>query len=73
MKKVYEKPQIYMERFELSQNIASCYYVLDYTDVNSCQAYDYDFDKNVFSQGCQNPPPQGYCWEPGTNGSTFNS
>ena len=24
MKKVYEKPQVYMERFELSQNIALC-------------------------------------------------
>ena len=29
MKKVYEKPQVYMERFELSQNVAVCDYKLD--------------------------------------------
>ena len=37
MKKVYEKPQVYMERFELSQNVAVCDYKLASGDPNSCK------------------------------------
>lgn len=36
MKKVYEKPQVYMERFELSQNIALCDYRLGSGSPQSC-------------------------------------
>ena len=36
MKKVYEKPQVYMERFELSQNIALCDYQLGSGSPQSC-------------------------------------
>lgn len=36
MKKVYEKPQVYMERFELSQNIALCDYRLGSESPQSC-------------------------------------
>lgn len=38
MKKVYEKPQVYMERFELAEHIAGC--SLDITGSNemSCTA-----------------------------------
>ena len=36
MKKVYEKPQVYMERFELSQNIALCDYRLGSGNPQSC-------------------------------------
>lgn len=47
MKKKYEKPQVYMERFELSQNIALCDYKLGSGDVNSCRViadrYENDF------------------------------
>ena len=37
MKKVYEKPQVYMERFELSQNIALCDWKLGSGDPTSCR------------------------------------
>ena len=39
MKKTYEKPQIYMERFELAEHIAGCY--LSFTnavDAGVCSA-----------------------------------
>ena len=36
MKKVYEKPQVYMERFELSQNIALCDYRLGSGSPETC-------------------------------------
>lgn len=44
MKKVYEKPQIYMERIELSQNIALCDYQLEQGDPNSCAIKNDRFD-----------------------------
>ena len=37
MKKVYEKPQVYMERFELSQNVAVCDYQFNGKDINTCK------------------------------------
>ena len=37
MKKVYEKPQVYMERFELAEHIAVCGLQLGSTDTNSCR------------------------------------
>lgn len=37
MKKVYEKPQVYMERFELAEHIAACGLQLDSADTNSCK------------------------------------
>lgn len=37
MKKVYEKPQVYMERFELAEHIAACGLQLGSTDTNSCK------------------------------------
>lgn len=36
MKKLYEKPQVYMERFELSQNIALCDYRLGSGSPETC-------------------------------------
>lgn len=36
MKKVYEKPQVYMERFELSQNVAACDWKLDSGAPENC-------------------------------------
>ena len=36
MKKVYEKPQVYMERFELSQNVAACDWRLGANTPESC-------------------------------------
>lgn len=36
MKKVYEKPQVYMERFELAEHIAACGLQLNSADPNDC-------------------------------------
>lgn len=76
MKKVYEKPRIYMERFEVSQSIASCYYNYNNTssDPSTCYAIEPDFDKEVFqgAAGCT-VINEDYCYEPSTGGNTFNS
>ncbi len=36
MKKRYEKPQVYMEKFELSHNVAVCDYKLGPGDEKNC-------------------------------------
>lgn len=36
MKKKYEKPQVYMEKFELSHNVAVCDYKLGPGDEKNC-------------------------------------
>ena len=38
MKKRYEKPQVYMEKFELAEHIAGCKLTLHQGDVFSCDA-----------------------------------
>ena len=38
MKKKYEKPQVYMEKFELAEHIAGCKITLQQDDVNICEA-----------------------------------
>lgn len=75
MKKVYEKPQIYMERFELSQSIASCFYNYQGTlsDPTSCTAIEPDFGYTVFHGASNCTVIEDYCYEPSTNGNTFNS
>lgn len=76
MKKVYEKPQIYMERFELSQSIASCYYNYDnsFNTPSTCAATELGYGYVVFqgADGCT-VINEDYCYEPSTGGNTFNS
>lgn len=38
MKKKYEKPQVYIERFELAEHIAGCSLTLNAADVVNCTA-----------------------------------
>lgn len=38
MKKKYEKPQVYMEKFELAEHIAGCKLTLQQGDVDVCEA-----------------------------------
>lgn len=76
MKKEYEKPQIYIERFELAQHIASCDFKLNYTDVLSCAAkYEY-IDQLLFvesNKSCE-VEFEGYCYTNGSMGTaTFTS
>lgn len=75
MKKVYEKPQIYMERFELSQSIASCYYNYNnnYNNPDSCTASEPDWGYTVFQGAVGCTLIENYCYEAGTGGNTFNS
>ena len=44
MKKKYEKPQVYMEKFELSHNVAVCDYKLGPGDEKSCNITRDNFD-----------------------------
>lgn len=44
MKKVYEKPQVYMERFELSQNVAACNWKLGSGAPESCNIVRDNFE-----------------------------
>lgn len=76
MKKVYEKPQIYMERFELSQSIASCYYNFNRSsnDPNTCTATEGDYGYTVFlNEGICTNIEDDYCYEGAAGTNTFNS
>lgn len=72
MKKKYEKPQVYMERFELSQNIALCDYRLGSGDVYSCSViadrYENDFGDFTggFLDGACDVPVSMYCYTDGS-------
>lgn len=79
--KVYEKPQILIERFELSQNVAACDWDMNNSaDKNTCFADGSDeFLPNLFisgNEGCKitEEMVQDYCITSATTGSaTFNS
>ena len=47
MKKRYEKPQVYMEKFELSHNVAVCDYKLGAANENECKILQDNYDKMV--------------------------
>ena len=54
MKKVYEKPQVYMERFELAEHIAGCSLTLLNDDVTKCVAegtIEGAYSENFFISG----------------------
>ena len=73
MKKVYEKPQVYMERFELSQNIALCDWKLGSGDPTSCriendrfEADGGDFTGGFATEGLCDFPTSSYCYSDGS-------
>ena len=47
MKKKYEKPQVYMEKFELAEHIAGCKLTLQQGDVDVCEATEYDTERFI--------------------------
>lgn len=73
MKKVYEKPQVYMERFELSQNVALCGYKLNSTDAYACKILADRVDEGAELEGgfLQKDPckfvPNIYCYTDGSD------
>lgn len=46
MKKRYEKPQVYMEKFELSHNVAVCDYKLGAANENECKIVQDNYEKD---------------------------
>lgn len=46
--KAYVKPELFYERYELSQQIAACAWDLDYADKESCKAW---FDPELGGTG----------------------
>lgn len=70
MKKTYEKPQVYMERFELAEHIAGCHFTLGLTDVNQCSGsgeVDGFWVDNLFiAESVCETPGEGYCYTNGT-------
>ena len=73
--KKYVKPELFYERFELSQHIADCQWELMGFNTNACPAYP---DANnlgapvLFLDGnsaCDYNDPQQYCYQPGTDDS----
>lgn len=68
MKKVYEKPQVYMERFELAEHIAACGLKINHDDGYSCSVVD---DREGYgmvgafatgTEACKNYPVESYCY-----------
>lgn len=71
--KTYEKPRVYFEKFELSQNIAVCDYTLDAADVNACKIVKDNFedDGEDFTGGFTDKnlctvPVSVYCYTDGS-------
>lgn len=78
MKKKYEKPQIYIEKFELAQHIAGCDFKLNSMDVNNCTApNEFNAENLLFivnaNQNCK-AEAEGYCYFNASDGLvTFTS
>lgn len=71
MKKTYEKPQIYMERFELAEHIAGCNFTFSENGTASGWV-DGDYYENAFidaSMSCTQEM-EAFCY---TNGSISNA
>lgn len=71
--KKYVKPELFYERFELSQHIADCQWELKGFNTNACPAYP---DANnpgapvlflADNTSCQYDDPQKYCYQPGVD------
>ena len=82
MKKVYEKPQVYMERFELAEHIAGCSLEMNSKSEFDCTGTGFinGIKMNVFvdtvicnpDNGIANA--EGYCYTSGSiNVATINS
>ena len=83
MKKVYEKPQIYIESFELSQHIAACAWDMNAAKAEVCSAdsdhEDFGLEEglNIFVDAdiCQiTTDVESYCYtNSDSNMTLFNS
>lgn len=79
MKKKYEKPQVYMEKFELAEHIAGCHLTLVTKNPNECQAggtVDDEYAESWFVEANNNckTVAEGYCYTNSSiNVATINS
>lgn len=82
--KAYVKPELFVERYELSQHIAACGIDVNYADTTSCDprldpGFWNGLNDTVFSaeRSCNMAPENidVYCYTVGTSeaGKTFNS
>ena len=74
--KKYVKPELFYERYELSQHIADCAWEMDHNDNNSCVAIGgkdsgYEGFTLVTPGVCEVMPDayEEYCYQNSTNGS----
>lgn len=61
MKKLYCKPEVHYESFDLMDAIASCTLTATQGDPNSCTYYDQGFGVTLFANelnGCAPTPPE---------------
>ena len=72
MKKTYEKPQIYMERFELAEHIAGCNIYEDNDDGSKNGYIEGKWFEHIFIEGAEacTTGVESYCY---TNGSISNA
>lgn len=72
--KKYVKPELFYERFELSQHIASCLMPLNHNDVNDCEVREEVTGMAGFFTGnhCSTDIPENsfedYCYTNGAEG-----
>lgn len=75
--KVYEKPRVYIEKFELSEHVADCGWELQSNDTKSCYAtvdptWGYPEELKGFTPGVVelcDVEPEIYCYTNGTGDS----
>lgn len=79
MKKKYEKPQVYMEKFELAEHIAGCSLTINSVDLMLCTGSGTvrdEYTESWFIDGNQLciAELEGYCYTNGSiNVATINS
>lgn len=79
MKKKYEKPQVYMEKFELAEHIAGCSLTINSADPTNCAGEGYVQDEYLDSWFLEKNTSctvslEGYCYTNSSmNVATINS
>lgn len=72
--KKYVKPELFYERYELSQHIADCQWEMALADENSCVANTdmgfWGYEDTLFTDtaGCNNTKWENYCYQAGADG-----
>lgn len=62
MKKTYEKPRVYMERFELAEHIAGCSLEYDAETGTASGLIGNDYVVGLFDTEACSTILEGFCW-----------